>query len=248
MFTIDINPVAFTMGPLVMSWSTLWLIAGIIVALPIILIEGKRNNLKRYQSISLYLIVIILAYSLARMLFLIENIVYYGYDSNSLSSNGIRIIGASGGGILGAFIYSKISHVSFFKLIDSGTIALFTVLTLLRIGCFMVGCCYGVPSDLPWSIQYTQSSEALINIPIHPTQAYHFIAGGLTVLCCWFFRKKLNKQGTLGCLGFVLFGFGDLIVRFFRANEPMPSISFFLGIALTVSFSILFFIRLRKQY
>jgi phosphatidylglycerol---prolipoprotein diacylglyceryl transferase len=246
MFTIDINPVAFSLGPLVVSWGTFWLVAGIIVALPIVLVEGKRNGLKRHQSISLYLIVIILAYSFARVLFLIENIVYYGYGSDSLASTGIRIDGAVGGALLGALIYSKISRIAFFKLIDSGIIALITVLTILRIGCLIAGCCYGVPCDLPWSIQYSQSGTALNNIPIHPTQAYHFIAGGFTVLCCWFLRKKLSKQGTLGCLGFVLFSFGDLVVRFFRANEPMPSISFVLGLIVLISSSVLFFIKLHK--
>ncbi len=36
-----------------------------------------------------------------------------------------------------------------------------------RLGCFMAGCCYGQPTDLPWGVTFPTSSSH-----VHPTQLY----------------------------------------------------------------------------
>ncbi len=68
---------------------------------------------------------------------------------------------------------------------------------LVRVGCFIHGCCYGRVSGLPWAITYgpstpayeTQLGQGLINplasstLPIHPTQIYEALfAAGLAFL------------------------------------------------------------------
>lgn len=46
-----------------------------------------------------------------------------------------------------------------------------------RLGCFVAGCCYGVPTSLPWACRFADG------IPRHPTQlyeaAFHFSAAAL---------------------------------------------------------------------
>jgi len=63
------------------------------------------------------------------------------------------------------------------------------VVVVIRIGCLLVGCCYGTQSDLPWAICYTSNSPAFINqvnkglisvndahsLPVHPSQVYDII-------------------------------------------------------------------------
>ena len=42
-----------------------------------------------------------------------------------------------------------------------------------RWGCFFAGCCYGIKTDLPWGITFSETkSLAPLNIPLHPTQVY----------------------------------------------------------------------------
>ena len=42
-----------------------------------------------------------------------------------------------------------------------------------RWGCFFAGCCYGVKTDVPWAITFTNpKSLAPLDIPLHPTQIY----------------------------------------------------------------------------
>jgi phosphatidylglycerol:prolipoprotein diacylglycerol transferase len=46
-----------------------------------------------------------------------------------------------------------------------------------RLGCFLAGCCYGKPTDLPWAVTFTSPLAAEIvgtplGVPLHPTQLY----------------------------------------------------------------------------
>ena len=70
-----------------------------------------------------------------------------------------------------------------------------------RLGCFAAGCCYGVPTDMPWGIIFTNSYSGTLvgvplNIPLHPTQIYGFAANLLLfVSLLWFHsRKKFDGQ------------------------------------------------------
>ena len=59
-----------------------------------------------------------------------------------------------------------------------------------RIGCFMTGCCYGKPTDLPWAVCFPQDHWTK-GVPVHPTQLYE---SGLNFLfyagLAWLFRRR----------------------------------------------------------
>jgi len=51
---------------------------------------------------------------------------------------------------------------------------------LTRIGCFLNGCCFGTPCDLPWCVVFPAESAAGYFFPdthIHPTQLYSSLYG-----------------------------------------------------------------------
>ena len=82
-------------------------------------------------------------------------------------------------------------------LADHAVEALAAALVLLRIGCFLNGCCAGEPTDLPWGVTFPYGSSAwgaqvlsghggLLALsghvdPVHPTQLYEAAAA---ILCC----------------------------------------------------------------
>lgn len=74
---------------------------------------------------------------------------------------------------------------------DAVTPAVLVASALMRVGCFLRGCCYGDVSNLPWAVSYGPSSPAyqaqlgqgLIHhlasssLPVHPTQLYEALFG-----------------------------------------------------------------------
>ena len=49
-----------------------------------------------------------------------------------------------------------------------------------RIGCFLNGCCFGTPTDLPWGVTFPEGSipdYIFHNQAIHPAQLYSSLYG-----------------------------------------------------------------------
>jgi phosphatidylglycerol:prolipoprotein diacylglycerol transferase len=103
----------------------------------------------------------------------------WSYYSEHLSemfdiSTGIRGLSFHGGlaGALGvALIYTRVKKINFLKMVDMCTPALALAYGITRIGCFLNGCCYGIPTNLPWGVRFIDDTGALTP-PSHPTQLY----------------------------------------------------------------------------
>lgn len=55
-----------------------------------------------------------------------------------------------------------------------------------RLGCFMEGCCYGVPTELPWGVAFPATTG-----PVHPTQLYDAAFGALCgAFLLWRFPRR----------------------------------------------------------
>ena len=72
-----------------------------------------------------------------------------------------------------------------------------------RLGCFLGGCCYGVPTDMPWGMQFPHLEK-----PVHPTQLYDasiaFILG-VGLLWRWHCRRFDGENITLLLITYPLF-------------------------------------------
>jgi phosphatidylglycerol:prolipoprotein diacylglycerol transferase len=108
-----------------------------------------------------------------------------------------------------------------------------------RIGCFMVGDDYGVPSAVPWAVKFPQglpptTAAALardfhVAIPagvspetvlaVHPTQLYETILMLAVFMLLWRLRRHRRGTGWLFGLYLVLAGSERFLVEFLRAKE-----------------------------
>ena len=54
---------------------------------------------------------------------------------------------------------------------DSFVVPLAVAIALGRLGCLLYGCCYGVPTDLPWGLRFVTAADAG-TLARHPAQLY----------------------------------------------------------------------------
>ncbi|HNR31046.1 MAG TPA: prolipoprotein diacylglyceryl transferase [Candidatus Hydrogenedentes bacterium] len=101
-----------------------------------------------------------------------------------------------------------------------------------RVGCFMYGCCYGRPTDLPWGIRFPEGSpawneglhamDAACTHALHPTQLYSVF--GLLAICGLLLlaRRAWRRFDGIAAPAYLfLYGVGRFIVEFFRGdNNP----------------------------
>ncbi len=155
------------------------------------------------------------------------------------------------GGILGALIlgiiFAKVKHVSFWKLADFTIVAVPLGIFFGRIGCFLNGCCYGIPfedqANCPiWAVTYPTYKvppELAGNPPYpmeglhrHPAQLYMAIAAlALFFYLVHFHRHKSRFPGHT----FLMFAFLYSVIRFIQEMYRFDASSVVIGSWLTVA-------------
>ena len=92
------------------------------------------------------------------------------------------------------------------------------------LGCFAAGCCWGVPTHVPWAVTFTNrvANELVgvpLDVPLHPTQLYEaFAEAAIFAVLMWRFRKP-HQPGALIGLYLILYGTARFLVEFVRNHE-----------------------------
>ena len=88
---------------------------------------------------------------------------------------GVAYLGAPILGFFAFWIFCRIIKIPFLVFADYAVPFFVLDRVIGRIGCLGYGCCYGIPSNLPWAYPFKSWGIAHI-VPRHPTQAYAIIA------------------------------------------------------------------------
>ena len=109
-----------------------------------------------------------------------------------------------------------------------------------RIGCSLVGCCYGIPYAGPGAICYTDSWFAPNDVPLFPVQLteaiLNFLIAGALLLYIWRNRGKMRNSLLLYLM---LYATVRFILEFLRYDDVERGI--FLGVSTSQWISILVF-------
>ena len=126
------------------------------------------------------------------------------------------------------------------RFLDASTPVMALGEAMSRIGCFLNGCCYGVPWDGPFSVVFPAGSFAhadqqargvlpagmVASLPVHPVQLY---SAALALVAAWWLRGRLARRRAAGevfCAFLVFYGGLRLAMVPFR-TEVLPSMTWF---------------------
>jgi phosphatidylglycerol---prolipoprotein diacylglyceryl transferase len=114
-------------------------------------------------------------------------------------------------------------HINFLELADILTLPTAFGLGLTRVGCFLAGCCWGRPADVPWAVTFThpESLAGLKNLPLHPVQLYHSSVNFLIfgILCIITFSRRSSSRGVVFALFLLLYSTGRFFTEYFRGDH-----------------------------
>lgn len=139
-----------------------------------------------------------------------------------LWQGGLSIHGGILAGIIAGFIFSKIKKVSFWRLADIISPAIILGQGIGRIGCFLNGCCFGLPIKSFPGIRFPKGSLpdiAYNGLPVHPAQLYELILNLAGFFILWSFRKRLKFDGGLFLLYLMMYAIIRPIVSQFRGDD-----------------------------
>ena len=128
------------------------------------------------------------------------------------------------GGLIFAFFvgiwYVRKHRLNFTQLADIVAPAIPLGQAIGRLGCSAAGCCYGLPTEVPWAVTFTDpESLAPRGIPLHPTQLYESAATFLIFLVLMGIRKKERFRGKLFWFYLLSYSTARFIIEFYR-DDP----------------------------
>ena len=141
------------------------------------------------------------------------------------------------------------------KLIDTFAAPLALGQAFGRLGCFMAGCCYGLPYDGACAVTFTDPHTlAPPGVPLHPTQLYSavelFLLTGFLLLV-W---RRRRFDGQVFCLYGMVHGSMRVIIETFRGDfrgDPLlgpftPTAVFALALAVACALGLIILGSRRK--
>jgi phosphatidylglycerol---prolipoprotein diacylglyceryl transferase len=221
---------------------------------------ANREGIPYKVTYNTYVIVIICSLIGARVAHLITNPDTWGLLHErgffgalfATKCEGLVAYGGYIGGVLSAWVYFRLKKLDFWSIVDCTTPSMVLGLGLTRIGCFLAGCCHGIPTNLPWGISFPPGSPAsyafldralaarLPSPPVHPTQLYESLLGFvLFPLSIWALkRRKFTGQAFL--LMVPLYAVGRFLLEFIRGDTDRGTVfglstSQFVGVVLIVA-------------
>jgi phosphatidylglycerol:prolipoprotein diacylglycerol transferase len=165
----------------------------------------------------------------------------------------------AGGAIVGAVAALAIvplrSGVPAWRLADAIVPVAGIGIAIARLGCFLYGCCFGIPCALPWCVTFPRDSYvyqlhaslgllspgAARSAPVHPLQLYFAGAGLLVTATALAVRRRKRFDGEPTLVALLVFSASAAALEFLRGERtarvfwgPLPQLEW-VALAMTVA-------------
>jgi phosphatidylglycerol:prolipoprotein diacylglycerol transferase len=136
-----------------------------------------------------------------------------------VQNGGLVFLGGLLLAILATIVYARIKNIPLLKLLDVCSPVVSLGYAIARVGCFLNGCCFGIPTKLPWGINFPPDSLSYFYFPgekLHPTQIYSLLAMlAVFGILGWMYERK-RFDGQIFFWWMILYSVYRFAVEFFR--------------------------------
>ena len=233
-----LDPIAFSLGPLVVRWYGLAYVLGFVCAAAIIYFVAKRWKLGMSEDNLLTLMVcaivgVVLGARIGYVLFYGDG-YYLSHPLEILAFNqgGMSFHGGLVGLLIGGAVAARMTRIPFLTLADLGSIAAPIGLFFGRCANFVNGELWGAPTDGPLGVVFGGAAGMM---PRHPSQLYEAVLEGIVIFCVLFAlsrKRPPRPQGTFLGAFLVLYGIVRFLIEFVR--EPDVQLGYLWGGWLTM--------------
>ncbi len=152
------------------------------------------------------------------------------FEWNYLSpfiQGGFVFYGGLLGSLIGIYLVYKVHKVDIKLYISKVVFAIPLAHAFGRIGCYLAGCCYGMPYDGPFSVCYHDIPYSLCDVNLFPIQLVEAIL--LFILAIILFIITLKKNPTFNIVFAYLISYSIIrfILEYFRYDSQRGNLLFF---------------------
>lgn len=213
------DPVAFEVFGRPIYWYGVLVALGFLAAVLHWNAQARREGLPEGIGSDLGFIVMVGGILGARIAYLLANFAYYRahpLEMIRIDQGGLIFYGGFLLAALGVVVMARVRRLPLWRLGDFAVTALPLGHAFGRVGCFLNGCCYGAPTDVPWSVH---QAEALR----HPVQLYET---GFNLLLYAALNALLRRHGPPGLVvAAYLLGYGTwrFLIEFLRGDDRLAA-------------------------
>jgi phosphatidylglycerol:prolipoprotein diacylglycerol transferase len=197
------HPTLVKFGTFAIHSYGLLLAIAFLASIQLFLARGRARGLPEDRLSTLSLWLLVLAIVGGRLLFVMTHWDEYKGDPIGifrLWEGGLMLYGGYVLAILGGILYVRHVKMPVWRVGDAAAPAMALGIGIGRLGCFLNGCCYGLPTKLPWGIQFPPESYSSAVFPgehLHPSQLYMSFSGFALFILLLAFDRKRRFDGWL---------------------------------------------------
>ena len=224
MITINIDPIAFSIGSLHVRWYGLMYVVAITIGLFVIWPYAKWKGFTEDQMEKIVIWAVPAGLIGARLYFVVQQpLGPYLADPLRIFAvweGGMAFYGAIFAVVLVLLIAGWRMKLSILNLLDIGGLFAIVGQFFGRIGNIINGDVLGYPTKLPWGFVYANpdSFAPRHDIAYQPAAVYEALINILLFSTLWWFRKKM-KPGILFFVYIISYSVSQILVFFVRDNE-----------------------------
>jgi len=220
-----LHPVLYKIGPLTLRTYGLFLSISFLLGIALAVKRGEARGVDRKDVLDLCFAIMVSSIIGSRLFYILTHLGEYAGNPLRVFSvweGGLSMFG----GVVIALVVSKLfmnrRGLSFANLGDIVAPSLMIGTVVTRIGCFMNGCCFGLPTESSLGIVFPPTCIAgsyFADIAIHPTQIYASLSALAVFITLLVVDRLKLREGFLFGLMFVLYSIGRIIIEGFRFSE-----------------------------
>jgi len=222
-------PEAFRLGGYFQSTYGIMVTLAFLAGLWMTVRLGRKAGLEADAVVNLGIYVALAALVGAKLLMVASDLGYYLRHPGELFSLAtFRAGGIFFGGLLAAllaaFWYVRRKRLPGLVIADTFAPGLALGHAIGRVGCFLAGCCWGQPCDLPWAVTFTnplahEMFGTPLGVSLHPAQLYEVLAVAAVFLLLYYRFHRPHRSGSLIGLYLALYGAARFLLEFVRAHD-----------------------------
>lgn len=226
--TMPLDPVAFRVGGLEITWHGLLAALGVVVGVVVAVHLATRAGFSPDQANNVALALVIGGIIGARALYVVEHLDFFVDNPGQIfriDAGGISIFGALAGGALGAWLYARLAGLTNkLRAGDAAAVGAMIGMAVGRVGDIINGEHFAKATSLPWGIRYTDpQSPSYIRFGAdyvqHPAVAYDMLGGLAIFLLLLFLFHRVPRPGITLFTWIFLYAGMRLGLGFLRLDE-----------------------------
>ena len=129
---------------------------------------------------------------------------------------GLAFHGGLAGALVAVAVFARMRRVPLLQLLDMALPFVAVGYAIGRVGCFLNGCCGGLPTQLPWGMRYPGPWP----LRLHPTQLYSSVAGILMFVFLLPLYRRSRKVGSSTAAFLLCASSYRFLLEFVRVHRP----------------------------